>query len=70
MYLQCIKDELEKAKKDEDKMNERLRELCRQKEKVKQLLSERELDVVKLEYRLVESTNECKDYFFCKFDDI
>ncbi|VDK74833.1 unnamed protein product [Litomosoides sigmodontis] len=57
--IKCIKDELEKAKKDESKMNERLRELCREKEKVKQLLSERELDVVKLEYRLVESTNEC-----------
>ncbi|CAG9531385.1 unnamed protein product [Cercopithifilaria johnstoni] len=57
--IKCIKDELQEAKKFEDQMNERLRELHREKEKMKQLLSERELDVVKLQYRLVESTNDC-----------
>lgn len=49
-------------------MNERLRKLYKEKEKVKQLLSERELDVVKLECRLIESTNECKELLFFKFD--
>ncbi|KAK6112237.1 hypothetical protein QQG55_46910 [Brugia pahangi] len=57
--IKCIKGELQEAKKFEDQMNERLRELYREKEKVKQLLSERELDIVKLECRLVENTNEC-----------
>ncbi|VBB26413.1 unnamed protein product [Acanthocheilonema viteae] len=57
--IKCIKDELQEAKKFEDQMNQRLRKLCKEKEKVKQLLSERDLDVVKLEYRLVERTNEC-----------
>ncbi|EFO25274.2 hypothetical protein LOAG_03212 [Loa loa] len=57
--IKCIKDELQEAKKFEDQMNERLRKLCREKEKVKQQLSKRELDVVKLECRLVESINEC-----------
>lgn len=45
-------------------MNERLRQLCREKEKMKQLLSKRDLDVVKLQYRLAESTNECKNHAF------
>uniref|UniRef100_A0AAF5PJX3 Uncharacterized protein n=2 Tax=Wuchereria bancrofti TaxID=6293 RepID=A0AAF5PJX3_WUCBA len=57
--IKCIKEELQEAKKFEDQMNERLRKLCREKEKMKQLLSERELDIVKLECRLVENTNEC-----------
>uniref|UniRef100_A0A915PSB2 Uncharacterized protein n=1 Tax=Setaria digitata TaxID=48799 RepID=A0A915PSB2_9BILA len=59
--IKCIKDELHEAKKFEDEMNERLRKICKEKEKVKQLLSERELDVVKLECRLVESTTRASE---------
>uniref|UniRef100_A0A0R3RSV2 Coiled-coil domain-containing protein n=1 Tax=Elaeophora elaphi TaxID=1147741 RepID=A0A0R3RSV2_9BILA len=61
--IKCITNELQEAKKFEDQMNERLRKFCSEKEKVKQLLNERELDIVKLECRLVESTNECKELF-------
>lgn len=58
--FQCYEDQLQEAKKFEDLMNERLRTMCKEKEKAKRLLSERELDIVKLECRLVDSTNECR----------